>query len=132
MTGKSDIQKILVIDDDEFLLEAIRKKLETCGYHVTVSNNVHDAYFKLNLVVPDLILLDIIMPDINGLEFMSLIKTEFIGSEIPIILMSYLGEKELYIMGYHVGNAHYLAKPFNVNSLPSKIQSLLLVNNAHK
>ena len=126
MNKKRDIQRILVIDDDEFLLEAIRKKMETSGYDVTVSNNVHDAYFKLNLLKPDLILLDIIMPDINGLEFMSLLQTEFIMSEIPVILMSYLPESELYNMGYAIGNAHYLPKPFNVNNLPSKLQSLLL------
>jgi two-component system KDP operon response regulator KdpE len=122
----NDIQTILVIDDDEFLLSAIKKKLELSGFKVTASNNVHDAYFKLNIVKPDLILLDVIMPDINGIELMSLINTHFLLSPVPIILMSYLPEKELTDMGYSIGNAHYLAKPFNVNNLPARLQRLLL------
>ncbi|HWY12350.1 MAG TPA: response regulator [Bacteroidia bacterium] len=126
MLLKKDIQNILVVDDDEFLLEAIKKKLESSGYHITTSNNVHDAYFKLNMQKPDLIMLDIIMPDMNGIEFMSIINSQFLTSDIPIILMSYLPEKELYNMGYSIGKAYYLAKPFNVNGLPQKLQHLLL------
>lgn len=126
MILKSDIQNVLVVDDDEFLLDAIKKKLETAGYHVTVSSNVHDAYFKLNMIKPDLILLDIIMPDINGIEFMTLINKEFLHSNTPIILMSYLPEKELFNMGYSIGNAQYLSKPFNIDTLPSKLQHFLI------
>lgn len=125
MATKNHIQHILVIDDDEFLLQAIKKRLELDGYKVTISNNVHDAYFKLNLLKPDLIMLDIIMPDINGIEFMTLINTEFLLSSTPIILMSYLSEKELYNMGYSTGSAIYLAKPFNINSLSAKLNRLV-------
>lgn len=124
MEKKTNIQNILVIDDDEFLLNAIKKRLELDGYRVTVSNNVHDAYFKLNLIKPDLILLDIIMPDINGIEFMSLINSQFLLSSTPIVLMSYLPKKELYSMGYNMGNAQYLAKPFNITRLSSKLNQL--------
>ena len=123
---KRKISHVLVIDDDEFLLGIIKKKLEYIGYKVTTSSNVHDAHFKLNVLKPDIIMLDIIMPDMNGIEFMSLINSQFGSAEIPIILMSYLPEKELYNMGYSLGNAQYLAKPFNINSLPLKLQKLNL------
>jgi DNA-binding response OmpR family regulator len=117
---------ILVIDDDDFLLNAVRKKLEGSGYKVTVSNNVHDAYFKLSILKPDLILLDIIMPEINGIEFMNLINTQLGNLTIPIMLMSYLPEQELYHMGYNIGQARYLAKPFNINNLPFILNRELL------
>lgn len=117
MKTKNDILHILVIDDDEFLLSAIKKKLEHGSYKVTTSSNIHDAYFKLGFIKPDLIMLDVIMPDINGIEFMSMINSQHSTSSIPIMLMSYLPKKELSKMGYSIGKAHYLTKPFNVNNL---------------
>lgn len=117
MKTKNDILHILVIDDDEFLLSAIKKKLELGSYKVTTSSNIHDAYFKLGFIKPDLIMLDVIMPDINGIEFMSMINSQLSTSSIPIMLMSYLQKKELNNMGYSIGKAHYLTKPFNVNNL---------------
>ena len=126
MISKENITHVLVIDDDDFLLNAIKKKLEMVGYKVTISNNVHDAYFKLHVLKPDMILLDIIMPDINGIEFRSLLKSEYETLNIPIILMSYLDKKELFNMGYHLDSGNYLSKPFNMNTLPLKLQRFRL------
>lgn len=119
---KNHIRHVLVIDDDEFLLLAIKKKLETSNYKVTISNNVHDAYFKLNMAKPDLIILDVIMPDLNGVEFMQLINSQESGGKTPVILMSFLPRKELSKMGYDLGAALYLDKPFDLNKLPSMIR----------
>jgi DNA-binding response OmpR family regulator len=113
---------VLVIDDDEFLLLAIKKKLELSNYKVTISNNVHDAYFKLNMTKPDLIMLDVIMPDLNGIEFMQLINAREKAAHTPVILMSFLPRKELSKMGYDLGEAHYLDKPFDLNKLPSMLK----------
>jgi DNA-binding response OmpR family regulator len=113
---------VLVIDDDEFLLLAIKKKLELSDYKVTISSNVHDAYFKLNMTKPDLIMLDVIMPDLNGIEFMQLINSQEKNAKTPVILMSFLPRKELSKMGYDLGAAHYLDKPFDLNKLPSMIR----------
>jgi DNA-binding response OmpR family regulator len=124
MEFKEHIFHILVIDDDEFLLHAVKKRLESAGYKITICDNVHDAYFKLHILKPDLILLDVIMPDINGLEFMSLIRSQYETFEIPILLMSYLDKKELLKMGYETDSFHFLSKPFNLNTLPSKLQRL--------
>lgn len=118
MKKGKEINHILVVDDDDFLLHAMQKKLELANYKVTISNNVHDAYFKLKMIKPDLIILDIIMPDINGIEFMYLINSQLMSLNIPIILMSYLAKKDLFNMGYNIGGAHYLPKPFDVDKLP--------------
>ncbi len=118
MKTKQAIKHILVIDDDEFLLHAIKKKLELATYKVTVSTNVQDAYFKLNMMKPDLILLDIIMPDISGIAFMNLVNSQLMTLNVPVILMSSLAEEDVYKMGYNIGQAQYLHKPFDVNSLP--------------
>lgn len=118
MKSKNHINHILVIDDDEFLLLAIKKKLELADYKVTISNNVHDAYFKLNMTRPDLIMLDVIMPDINGIEFMHLINSDELARNTPVILMSFLTKNDLGKMGFDLGSAYYLDKPFDINTLP--------------
>ena len=113
---------VLVIDDDEMLLFAMKTKLEMAGHRVTTSNSVMDAYFKLNLIRPDLIILDIIMPEINGLEFMNLINSQLMAVHVPIVLMTSLSKNELFEMGYKFGAARYLAKPFDVNELPGILE----------
>lgn len=123
MKPQNNINHILVIDDDEFLLYSIRKKLELAHYKVTISSNVHDAFFKLKMTKPDLILLDVIMPDLNGVEFMHLINSQVMAGNTPIILMSFLPKQELYKMGYNLGSAYYLDKPFDVNKLPGLIKT---------
>jgi DNA-binding response OmpR family regulator len=122
MKTKNHINHVLVIDDDELLLFAIRKKLELADYKVTVSSNVHDAFFKLDMSKPDLILLDVIMPDLNGVEFMHLINSQVMAKDTPIILMSFLPKTELFKMGYNLGSAYYLDKPFDINKLPDYLQ----------
>ena len=124
MKAKNDIHHILVVDDDEFLLFSIRKKLELAHYKVTISNNVHDALFKLDMIKPDLIILDVIMPDLNGVEFMHMINSR-IDEKTPIILMSFLPQNELLKMGYNLGAAHYLDKPFDINNLPGYIRNTI-------
>lgn len=118
MKPQNPIYNVLVIDDDEFLLEAIKKKLDQSGYRAIISNNVHDAIFKMGLKKPDLILIDIIMPDMNGLELMSIFRANYSDSKIPVILMSCLTKKEVLDMGYSIGETQYLVKPFNIDRLP--------------
>ena len=113
---------VLVIDDDELLLEAMKKKLEMSGFKVTISNNVQDAYFKLHSIKPDMILLDVMLPDISGIDFMNLINSQLMVQHVPIILMSSLPKNDLFEMGYKFGATQYLAKPFNVDSLPEILQ----------
>lgn len=126
MSLKGHISHVMVIDDDEFLLQAIKKSLESARYKVTTCDNVHDAYFKLNILKPDMILLDVIMPDINGLEFMSVIRSQYETFDIPIVLMSYLDKKEFLKMGYQLDSSQFISKPLNLNTLPSKLQRLSL------
>jgi DNA-binding response OmpR family regulator len=126
MKTKKEIHHILIVDDDEFLLSAMKKKLEMVNYKVTTSNNVHDAYFKLNMIKPDLIILDIIMPDINGIEFMNLIDSQLMSLNIPIILMSSMKQEKLMELGYNFGAAYYLSKPFDVDKLPRIFESFSL------
>ena len=126
MQFKGHISHVLVIDDDEFLLLGIKKKLESAGYKVTACDNVHDADFKLHIIKPDFILLDIIMPDMNGLEFMTILRSQHETLHIPIILMSHLNKKELLKMNYDFDSSQFISKPFNLNTLPLKLQRLLL------
>lgn len=118
MKLKKGVFHVLVIDDDDFLLSSIKKGLEVRGHKVTISNNVHDAIFKLGMIKPDLILLDIIMPEINGIELMAIINSRFGASGAPIVLMSCLPKKDVLDMGYDLEDVNYITKPFNINQLP--------------
>lgn len=119
---------VLAVDDDVFLLSAVRKSLELANYRVTVCTNVQDANFKLKLTEPDLVLLDIIMPEVNGLEFLKALHVGYDKPRAPVMIMSALTKQQIFEMGYSLGlaSSHYLAKPFDVNQLPSIIENVLM------
>jgi len=86
-------KKILIIEDDQFLRELIGQKLVSKGYGIVEAEDGGKAIKKVKKEKPDLILLDLILPDIDGFEVLSKIKTDPALAEIPIIILSILGRK---------------------------------------
>jgi DNA-binding response OmpR family regulator len=113
---------ILIVDDDEFILWALKAKFEKEGYKVTISSNIHDAYFKINNIDPNVILLDIMLPDMNGLEFMNLINSKIKDEKIPIILMSSLSQDNVTSTAYKLGAIGYLTKPFDLDDAVAMVK----------
>lgn len=114
--------KILVVDDEELLVKGIRFNLQNDGYEVITGSNGLEAVEKTKTENPDLIILDVMMPEMDGLTACSKIR-EF--SAVPIILLTAKAEDMDKLMGFEHGTDDYLTKPFNILELKARVKALL-------
>ncbi len=114
--------KILVVDDEDLLVKGIRFNLQHDGYEVITGSNGLDAIAAAKTNTPDLIILDVMMPEMDGLEACSKIR-EF--SNVPIILLTAKADDMDKLMGFDRGADDYLTKPFNILELKARIRALL-------
>jgi len=119
-------QKILIIEDDKFLRELIVRKLNEEGFDVSEAVDGEEGIKKVKQEKPDLILLDLILPGMDGFEVLSQIKNDSGLSSIPVIILSNLGQKEDIEKGMRLGAVDYLVKAhFEPNEIIEKIKSTL-------
>ena len=114
--------KILVVDDEELLVKGIRFNLQNEGYEVITGSNGIEAVQLTQTQQPDLLVLDVMMPQMDGLSACSKIR-EF--SNVPIILLTAKAEDMDKLMGFENGADDYLTKPFNILELKARIRALL-------
>ena len=114
--------KILVVDDEELLVKGIRFNLQNDGYEVITGFNGREAVQAAQAQSPDLILLDVMMPEMDGLTACAKIR-EF--SDVPIILLTAKADDMDKLMGFDHGADDYLTKPFNILELKARIRALL-------
>ena len=114
--------KILVVDDEDLLVKGIRFNLQNDGYEVITGSNGMEAVQLAQSQSPDLIVLDIMMPQMDGLTACARIR-EF--SDVPIILLTAKTEDMDKLMGFDQGADDYLTKPFNILELKARIRALL-------
>jgi len=116
------IAHILVVDDDDGIRSLVKKYLNENKYLVTTADNAEDTSKKIEIIKFDLIILDIMMPGKNGLEFIKENKKEL---DTPIILLTAKGETNERIEGLEIGADDYLSKPFEPKELILRIQNIL-------
>ena len=114
--------KILVVDDEELLVKGIRFNLQNDGYEVLTGTNGLEAIVHAQSNKPDLIILDVMMPEMDGLTACSKIR-EF--SNVPIILLTAKTADMDKLMGFEHGADDYLTKPFNILELKARVKALL-------
>ena len=114
--------KILVVDDEDLLVKGIRFNLQNDGYEVLTGSNGLDAVEQAKICQPDLIVLDVMMPEMDGLSACAKIR-EF--SNVPIILLTAKADDMDKLMGFDQGVDDYLTKPFNILELKARIRALL-------
>ena len=114
--------KILVVDDEDLLVKGIRFNLQNDGYEVITGSTGIDAIELTKSEDPDLIVLDVMMPQMDGLTACSRIR-EF--SNVPIILLTAKTEDMDKLMGFDQGADDYLTKPFNILELKARVRALL-------
>jgi len=112
---------ILVVDDDQQILDFLRPKLKGAGYNVLTASNGIEALEQAKAQEPDLMVLDMIMPEKNGLETLKEIR-DF--SAVPVIVLSARGADADKIRGLELGADDYLSKPFNPDELLARIKAL--------
>ncbi len=114
--------KILVVDDEALLVKGIRLNLQNEGYEVISGSNGVEAVQAAKTQSPDLIILDVMMPEVDGLQACSMIR-EF--SQVPIIMLTAKADDMDKLMGFEHGADDYLTKPFNILELKARVRALL-------
>ncbi|PJB12705.1 MAG: response regulator [Flavobacteriales bacterium CG_4_9_14_3_um_filter_40_17] len=118
------MKKILIIEDDAVVLSMLKFKLTREDFIVETVKNAKLAYQKLNEFNPDLILTDIMMPFVSGLEFLNTYRNE-LKKDTPIIVLTSLGQEEIILQAFELGANDFIAKPFNPNEVIIRIKKAL-------
>jgi two-component system response regulator MprA len=115
--------RLLVVDDDRGLRDVLRRALTLSGYEVRLAETGSEALSALSSEVPDAMVLDIGLPDIDGLEVCRLIRRE--GNRVPILMLTARDAVSDRIDGLDAGADDYLVKPFDIDELKARLRALL-------
>ncbi|MDD5468699.1 MAG: response regulator transcription factor [Anaerolineales bacterium] len=115
-------RRILVVDDEERMVRFIRLNLEHDGFQVLEAFRGMQAIDKLRSALPNLVLLDVMLPDLDGFEVLKLIRET---SSVPVIMLTAKGEEEDRVRGLELGADDYITKPFSPRELVSRVRAVL-------
>jgi two-component system, OmpR family, response regulator MprA len=115
--------RLLVVDDDRALRDVLRRALELAGYELRLADSGSAALAAIAAAVPDAVVLDIGLPDIDGLEVSRLLRRE--GNRVPILMLTARDAVSDRIDGLDAGADDYLVKPFDIDELKARIRALL-------
>ena len=122
MPDEFERRRILVVDDEERMVRFIRMNLEHDGFQVSEAFNGKQAIQKIRDVTPDLILLDVMMPDLDGFEVLETVREV---SQVPVIMLTAKGEEDDRVRGLELGADDYVTKPFSPRELVSRVKAVL-------
>ena len=115
-------RRVLVVDDEPRMIHFIRLNLEHDGFEVTEAASGTEALEALRDTLPNLILLDVMMPDLDGFETLELIREI---SNVPVIMLTAKGEEDDRVRGLELGADDYITKPFSPRELVSRVRAVL-------
>ena len=115
-------RRIMVVDDEERMVRFIRLNLEHDGFRVSEAFKGSQAIDRLRSSLPDLILLDVMLPDLDGFEVLKMIREV---SNVPVIMLTAKGEEEDRVKGLELGADDYITKPFSPRELVSRVRAVL-------
>ena len=115
-------EKILVVDDDANICELLRLYLTKEGYQVTTANDGEDGLEKFNQIKPDMVLLDVMMPRMDGLEVCRRIRK---AGNTPVMMLTAKGETFDKVLGLELGADDYMVKPFDTKEVIARIKAVL-------
>lgn len=118
-------EKILIVDDEEHILELIKFNLENNGYKVICANNGNDALKLARNEVPQLVILDLMLPGIDGYDVCREIRKDLSISTMPVIMTTAKSEELDKILGLELGADDYITKPFSVRELVARVKAVL-------
>ncbi|MDR3600630.1 MAG: response regulator transcription factor [Desulfosporosinus sp.] len=123
---------ILVVDDEEPILELLRFNLEKEGYQVCVAKDGQEALERVEKEQPDLLVLDVMLPGMDGLEVCRILRLNPRFQQIPIIMLTAKGEEIDTVLGLELGADDYMTKPFSPRELLARIKARLRRLNAQE
>lgn len=121
---------VLVIDDEEDILELAKYNIEKEGYTVSTLTSGDEAVETAKSIKPDLILLDLMLPGLDGFEICKLLKRDAITTDIPIVMLTAKGEESDIVTGLELGAEDYITKPFSPKVLIARLRTVLRRNRA--
>ena len=120
--SESHQQSILVVDDEKHIRDLLKQELSDSGYNVREASNGKEAIDSVRKELPDLIILDVMMPEMNGFDVAAVLKNDPMTMDVPILILSIVQDKE---RGYRLGVDRYLTKPIDTEKLFGEIGTLL-------
>lgn len=117
-------RKILVVDDEEDVTDLLEYNLKSSGYEVKVINDPLLIMGTARNFQPDLILLDIMMPELNGLQICRMLRADNTMKQVPVIFLTARGEAEDRVKGLETGADDYICKPFDIREVVLRVQSV--------
>ncbi len=126
--SNSDAESILLVDDNPTNLQVLFQTLEGVGCKLLIAKNGAGALTIAGKALPDLILLDIMMPDIDGYEVCRQLKVDSATTDIPVIFLSALGETEDKVKGLQLGAVDYITKPFQPDEVIARVNTHLTIH----
>ena len=118
-------ETVLVVDDEEDILELVRYNLEKEGYSVVPVTTGEDALAAARLKMPDVLVLDLMLPGVDGLEVCRRLKGDPTTRQIPIIMLTAKGSEADIVTGLELGAADYVTKPFSPRVLTARLKAVL-------
>lgn len=125
-----DKAKVLVVEDDRVIAEGLVQVLEATGYEVIWASDGEQGLYEARTQAPDVIILDIMMPEMNGFEVTTELRRQ--GDHVPIIVLSARTETGDKVRGLDLGADDYLTKPFDLDELLARVRRQLKKNNEKK
>ena len=122
---KHETDRILLVEEDTTLADITAFRLELSGYVVDVVHSAHDAFEAIDANIPDMIITDLVLPDIDGCEFISRLSDDKRSGHIPIMVFSTNAALDQVERAYAAGAKQYLATPFDPMILDERVGALL-------
>lgn len=117
--------RILVVDDEQDIRDLVKYNLEKEGFDISPVTTGEEAIQIARKIKPDLILLDLMLPGLDGLEVCKILKQEKETSEIPVIMLTAKGEESDVVTGLEIGADDYISKPFSPNVLIARVRAMM-------
>lgn len=119
------MKKVLIVDDEQDIVESLKFVLEAEGYECYTAFNGEDGLNAAKSVIPDLIILDIMMPKMNGYKVSRLLKFDSKYKNIPIMMLTARSQEEDKLIGEETGANEYITKPFELDFVVGKVNEYL-------
>jgi two-component system phosphate regulon response regulator PhoB len=118
-------QQILIVEDERDIVQVLEFSLKQAGYEPAVAYDGEQARLRVEQRVPDLVLLDIMLPDVQGMEICKLLKTTPRTAHVPVLMLTARGEEIDRVLGFELGADDFVTKPFSVRELVLRIKAVL-------
>lgn len=113
--------RILIAEDDELMLTLVAYRLKKDGHELILTRDGREALSKLEEIIPDLIITDIMMPFVTGLEIIGAVKKKY-ANTIPVIILSAMGQESVVLEAFQLGADDFITKPFRPNELSVRVK----------